>query len=455
MDTLQYHDPIKNLNTGSAQAGFRLDGQSGKYDSWMVQGSAYTKDLQDPLAFAAPAPNPINRIQAQSDYTGGFLQGQWTHSKSENGETVVRFSTDVIKTTYPYVVGTQHNTTFDVQKRFTLGEKHEISYGGGFQLYQDKVPQGSYVRFTPQSTVDRSGNVVVRDEWQVLPDRLMVSTGIRLDYSSYGHLEYEPSFRLLYTPSQSQSLWAAASRAVRNPNRFDHDITVDAGTFNMGLPLPLKTEVIGNPNLRSEVERSLEVGYRLQSGQRWSVDASAYWSRYDRLRLLEGPSVPGLKLAGQQPLLYMPMEFTNAGAGRNYGGEVWGYIQVTPTWRLTPEYSYLNETRWMPPAQTSTFKWDSRNGTVAHQGLLRSQHNLPHNLQFDLTIRARSRNTGFDLPGAVLVDARLGWRPFRKSEVSIAVEDATNRKVLESLPEGPMVAIPTGRSFTLKWTQRF
>jgi iron complex outermembrane receptor protein len=456
MDTMEYVDPsIRNLDTNSARAGFRVDGKIGDHDSWMAQGEVYTTDFEDQLAFANLAPNPFQRLQGQTDYTGGSLQAQWTHSKSESDETVVRFSTDRVKNTYPYIAGTQSNTTFDVQKRTTVGESHEIYYGGGFQQYQDNIRHGDYVTFTPESSVYRSGNVVARDEWHVMPDRLMVSAGIRLDYSSYGHLEYQPSLRLLYTPSQKQSFWAAASRAVRTPTRFDHDIRVDAGTFDLGLPLPLKTEVIGNPNLLSEVEQSLEAGYRLQSGQRWSVDASLFFSRYDRMRLLEGPSVPGLTWSGQQPVLNLPMTFTNAGRGQNYGGEIWAYVQVTPKWRLTPEYSYLSEKRWMPTAQNSRFQWDNRVGTIAHQGLVRSQYDLTKNLQLDVTVRARSRDTGFNLPGALLVDARLGWRPFRTSEVSIAVENLTDRRLLESLPEGPMVAIPIRRGFTLKWTQKF
>jgi iron complex outermembrane receptor protein len=456
-DTMQYHDPsIRNLDTDSARGGFRVDGKIGNHDSWMAEGDVYTTNLQDQSVFARLAPNPLQRLQGQTDYTGGSFQAQWTHTKSESDETVVRFSTDRDQITYPYVGGTQSNTTFDVQKRTTLGENNEIYYGGGFQQYQDNIRQGGYyVTFAPSSSVFRSGNVVARDEWHVIPNRLMVSTGIRLDYSSYGRLEYQPSFRLLYTPSQKQSFWAAASRAVRNPTRFDHDVNVDAGTFNLGLGLPLKSEIIGNPKLLSEVERSLEAGYRLQAGQRWSVDASLFFSKYDRLRLLEGPLVPELAWSGQQPTLNMPMKFTNAGRGQNYGGEIWAYIQVTPKWRLTPEYSYLNEKRWMPTATNSNFAWDGAVGAIGHQGLVRSQYDLTKNLKFDVTVRARSRDTGFDLPGALLVDARLGWRPSRTSELSISVENLTDRRILESLPEGPMVAVPIHRGFTLKWTQTF
>jgi iron complex outermembrane receptor protein len=453
---MRYRDPsIQNLDAASTRAGFRMDAQSGKYDSWMVQGDAYKNSRQDPMAIATLAPTVIDRFQGHSNYSGGSLLARWTHSKSESDETSVQFSTDRTKISYPFVAATLHDTMLDVQKRFKAGERHEMYLGGGFQQYQDSNPGGYYATFSPHSSVFRDGYAVARDEWQVVPQRLMASAGMRLDYSSYGHLEYQPSFRLLYTPSQSQSLWAAASRAVRTPSRYDRNIQIDGGTYDMGLGLPVKTGLHGNPDMRSEVERSLEVGYRRQSGQRWSVDASAFWSRYERLRVLQGPMVPSLTFAGGQPMLLANMTETNAGTGQSWGGEVWAYLQVRPTWRLTPEYSYLNEQRWMPQSQTTRFSWDGTLATIGHQVMLRSQHDLTKNLQLDLTARVRSRDTGWNTPGVLLMDARLGWRPFRNSELSVAVENLADRRFVECFSEGPTVAIPMRRTFTVKFTKSF
>jgi outer membrane receptor protein involved in Fe transport len=69
--------------------------------------------------------------------------------------------------------------------------------------------------------------------------------------------------------------------------------------------------------------------------------------------------------------------------------------------------------------------------------------------------RARSRNLYFDLPGVLLLDARLGWRPYRDGEFSFSIQNITGREVLETYSESSFAAIPIQRTFVFKWTQKF
>ena len=183
--------------------------------------------------------------------------------------------------------------------------------------------------YNPSKTVYRDGDVVARDEWQFVPGRLTGSAGLRLDYNSYHQVEYQPSARLLYTPDSRQSAWVAASRAVRAPNRVDRDFQENAGAMVVqGMPVALW--MYGSKSMTSEVERSLEAGYRYQSGQRWSVDWSVYWSYYERLRAVAGSLMPALSFEGGMPVLTSNVYTCNCGAGRSYGTEIWGTWQVRP-----------------------------------------------------------------------------------------------------------------------------
>jgi hypothetical protein len=173
------------------------------------------------------------------------------------------------------------------------------------------------------------------------------------------------------------------------------------------------------------------------------------------LRLLETPG-PTVNLTGPVPVVHEDLYPTNAGTGRSYGGEIWGDIQVLEHWRLIPSYSYVNEVRWMPPATSAIqYNWDVTYAEVPHQVLLRSQHDLSRNLRIDLMARARSHDAALDLPGVVLIDARLAWRPTRTGEASVTVQDLANRQVLECYPELTTPAIPIRRTFIFRWTQRF
>ncbi len=454
-DYFNFLDPqIRNLDEGTARVGFRLEGQPGEKDQWMIQGDTYRVDRQDPLAYPIIVPIAIGRTEGHSDYQGGYIQARWTHTASAGNESELQFTYSKDNLDYPFMAGGVNNLTVDFQKRVQTGEHNEIYWGAGYQQYWDRTGSDHAMVFLPARYTFRSGDVVLRDEWQFLPGRWTASAGVRIDYNSYHRIEYQPSFRLLYTPGARQSAWLAVSRAVRVPSRFDRDVHVDYGLQEQG-PLLLATSLTGSRAFRSEVERSLEAGYRVQSGQRWSLDASLYWSYYGRLRLLEYPAPAGMLPPGSPPVIPVVLQLNNGGSGRSFGGEIWGSIQVSDRWRLIPSYSYLNETRWMPPSLYFQYLWDATMASFAHQALLRSQHDLARSLKLDVMVRGRSGDYDLNLKPALLLDARLAWRPTRSGELSVSVKNLANRHLLECYPELSTPAIPLRRTFVIHWTQRF
>ncbi len=454
-NVFNFRDPdIQNLDAGTVRIGARFEGQSGDKDQWQIEAEGYGMDRQDPMAYPVLVPVLFQRVQQHTDYSGGDLQARWTHTASVGNESELQFSFSRNVLDYSFLSGTLNNLTVDYQKRSQTGEHNELYWGVGYQQYWDRTDTGAQMGFSPASATFRSGDVVLRDEWQFVPGRWMASAGVRLDYNNYRRLEYQPSFRLLYTPTAKQSAWVGVSRAVRVPSRFDRDEEVNYGLLYNGSGLT-DVLVLGDKDFRSEVERSLEAGYRVQSGQRWSVDASVFWSYYGRLRVLDTPNLPLPAPSAAVPIPSTVLRFDNAGSGRSYGGEIWGSFQVRDHWRIMSSYAYLNEDRWLPPLSAYRYLWDGTPADVPHQALLRSQFDLARNLQFDLMARARSYDTTLDLPAVLLWDARLAWRPARSGELSLSVKDLTNRQVLECYPEVTTPAIPLRRTFVIRWTQRF
>jgi iron complex outermembrane receptor protein len=376
---------------------------------------------------------------------------RWTRTTSVGNESSLQFSFDKQQLDFPFVGGDLNNLTLDYQRRRQTSDRNEVYWGVGYQQYWDNMQNDRYMSFQPPRYVYRDGYGVVRDELQLIPNRLVATAGVRLDYNTNTRFEFQPSVRLLYTPSTRQSAWVAFSRAVRVPSQLDRDSLTDVGQqVKHGFPIGIT--VAGSNAMRSEIEESAEVGYRLQSGQRWSVDASLFWSYYSKLALLSIPHYPTLTIQDGVPALHLTVTETNQGTGRTYGGEVWATWQVKPKWRLIPSYSYLNEVLWKPgPA----YAWFFNSSSSPHQGLIRSQHDLSRNWQFDLMARARSRDAQFNLPGVLLVDARLGWRPRRGTEFSFSVQNLTGRNVLETYSQSTFAAVPLQRTFVFRWTQKF
>jgi iron complex outermembrane receptor protein len=397
----------------------------------------------------------VDRDQGHSGYNGGYLQARWTRSSSADSESIVQFSYDRNKVHYPWLDADLHNLTFDFQKRTHTGERNEIYWGTGYQQYWDDTSSNRFTGFNPSSAVFRSGDIVLRDEWQVLADRLLVSAGIRLDYNSYRDVEYQPSLRLLYTPKASQSAWVAVSRAVRTPNRVDRDVVFDPGSQTVqGLRVSLIN--LGSKSMRSEVAKTAEAGYRFQSGQRWSVDTSVFWSQYSRLRTVDYTPQPELLFSATGLSLRIPMLMANSGAGRSRGGETWATVQLRRGWRVIPSYSYLRDDRWLPaPSADYATLWEQIPADIRHQGAVRLQYDVARNWQLDLMGRARSRDLAHGMPGVLLADVRLNWHPTRGTEFGFTLHNLTDRRVFETVSEGSTPAIPIRRIFLVQWTQRF
>ncbi len=447
--------PLRDLDTGSGRVGFRFDGQPTQHDQWMIQGDAYRSDQQEQVGYGLVLPAKVDLENGHADFEGGSIQGQWTKSSSTSSEGVIRFSYDKTKIDYPFIAGDLNNLTVDYQRRWQTGERNEIYLGFGYQQYWDNTTGRRFINFSPAASTYRDGDLVLRDELQLLPEKLRVSAGIRLDYSSYRQWQYQPSLRLLYTPGAQQSVWIGVSRAVQVPSRFDRDMRSSFGSSLVpGVPIPVAVFAQGSPNIRSEVERSLEAGYRLQSGQRWSVDTSVFWSYYNRLQAFQAPIMPQVSFTGQAPQLTLTGTGVNAGTGRSYGAEIWSTVQVTQNWRLMPAYSYLNEANWLPSATFYRFSFEDNPATLPHQGSLRSQYNLWRTVKLDLMAKTRSRDRSLGLPGVLIVDAHLSWRPYRSGEIGFTVQNIANRQVLECFSLSPNIAVPSRRTFVFKWTHR-
>jgi iron complex outermembrane receptor protein len=163
-----YEDPsIHNLDSGTGRMGFRLEGQAGERDQWMLQTDVYKMDRQDPMAIPVALPGVIQRVQGHTDYEGGNIQAKWTHTASAGNESELQFTFSKDDWHWPFLGAQIDNMTVDYQKRNQTGEHNELYWGGGYQQYWDNT-QGGALSFTPPAATYRSGDVVVRDEWHRL-----------------------------------------------------------------------------------------------------------------------------------------------------------------------------------------------------------------------------------------------------------------------------------------------
>jgi len=100
----------------------------------------------------------------------------------------------------------------------------------------------------------------------IVPDRLRVSLGAKVERNSFTGFEWQPNARLWYSPRPQHNLWLAVSRALRTPSRGDDDFhalltSFPADSLFAGAP-PTLVRVDGNPGFETERLLAVDAGSR-------------------------------------------------------------------------------------------------------------------------------------------------------------------------------------------------
>lgn len=316
--TLNGTDANDEWKLGSG--GMRLDYIPSDKQTFTLQGEFYGGE-EDPLL-----PTFVN---------GQHLLAKWVRNQSNSSSTLVQTYFDRTWREIRNNPFTDELITFDVdiQQKFALGRNHIFVLGVGYRL-QDDDTKSLDNRFTPDDKLMPMYSGFIQDQITLKPDKLTLTVGTKILHNIYTDFEIQPSIRLAWTPDTKNTLWAAVSRAVRTPSRFDIELT----NFNM----------VDHPEFISEEVIAYELGYRLRPLQKLSFSIATFYNQYDNLRSINASETPGL--------LY----FANDLAANTWGVEISGNVLVSDWWRLRGGATYLNkEFRYMTSSvlnQTELFE---------------------------------------------------------------------------------------------------
>ena len=375
-----------------SQGGFRLDWTRGA-DLLTVQGDIYDGS-QHQLTTA-------NRA-----ISGHNLLGRWTHGLNGGSTLQVQAYYDYLERKVPGIFGDfLHTYDLDVQHSFTLGAAHEIVWGGGYRLTDDRfpiVPNNPSSRFTqffrPESRRLGLGNLFAQDTIALSPS-LKLTLGLKLEDDPYSDVEALPSARVSWQATDDTLLWAGVSRAIRAPSRFDRDFVQTRGS----------TVIIGPGNFQPETLIAYELGYRGRPSSRSSLSISAFYNVYDDLRTFE---------FGRGGAL--PLTVANRMEGETYGVEAWGAYQVTDWWRLTAGANWLHEDLRFKPGASRQGGIQSAGDDPDHQLSVGSMMTLPNDLALDLHLRRVGALPSPASPAYTELNGRLGWALTKSVELSVS-----------------------------------
>jgi iron complex outermembrane receptor protein len=327
----------------------------------------------------------------------------------------------------------ERRDTFNVQAQMasTFGA-HEVVWGGEYRLWREYFLSTNAFHFAdPRATISL-GSLFAQDEWALRPD-LKATIGLKLEENSYSGLDWLPNLRLAWAPSPDSLLWAAASRAVRTPNRIERELQAD------GFLAP-------SPDFQSETLWAYEAGARVQLSTRASLSVSGFYNVYNDLRI-DAFTNGGL-----------PIVLRNGGEGESWGVEAWGTFDVTPWWRLKAGLNTLRKDFRVKAGETDLARLQIAGMDPKYQAQLRSQMELGPSADLDLALRRVGEVMSAGVVGPVTpayteADARIGWRVRPDLELSLAGFNLLNDHHLEidDHTTAPLRTIPRSVYIGLRW----
>lgn len=295
-----------------SQLGFRIDWQPSKKESVTFQGDFYAgKRNTDPKSF----------------FDGQNVLVRWKHTFSEKSNFIVQAYADRYWIDDSTSLGDQMQTVdIDLQHQFRLASRHQLLWGIDFRAVSDHVVQRAGVAglLPPRKKLDVA-SAFIQDAIS-LSKKTRVTVGTKVLHNVYTGFEVQPSLRFSVKPNDHNLAWAAISRAIRAPSRFDVDYYLPT------YPVPPESpSVAGGPDFVSEKLMAYEAGYRLQPNERSTLSLAGFYNVYRDLYSVE--ALPGT----------LTYQIQNGSEGESWGGEFAGTYQLSDRWRMRAGYTYFDK----------------------------------------------------------------------------------------------------------------
>jgi iron complex outermembrane receptor protein len=400
--------------------GFRTDSTLSANDFLTTEGEFYKGNAGEMTSVPLSIQPPVTATLALRDrYSGWNALTRWNHIISPRSDTSLQVYFDrTTRSDSTYNIGL-NEFDVDFQHHVKLGTRQDIVWGLGYRVSADSTTPFLRLVFTPQDSRTQLFSSFVQDDIAVLPDRLHLSLGARVEHNSYTGFDVEPSARLAWTPDSKNMVWGAVSGADRTPARSDTGVRVNYTALPGPGGLPMLVSLFGNPNFKNERLTAFELGYRNAWTSRFSLDSTVFYNRYRDLLSVE-PGAMGVETNPAPMHLLVPESFGNGLYGETHGIELFANWKVSSSWTLSPGYTFFS--MHLHPFAGSLDFTDAagtEGGSPDHKAQLRSSVSLPWNLQWNASAYFVNRLPAVSIPSYTRLDTNLLWKAGERVSVSV------------------------------------
>ena len=394
---------------GVLRGGFRADAAFSPKDNLTIQGDLYRGEAGQAEPYLASVTSPLELVAIGVNVSGGFVQGIWNHTFSARSGTSLQVSYQQYKRN-DLILENRGTVDIDFQNHFLWGERQNIIWGLDYRNSRTTTVGTLAASLNPADLTTQLFSSFIQDEFALIHDRLYLTVGTKLEHDYYNGFSLMPSGRVVWTPSDHQTLWAAVSRAARTPSAIDASVRYNFGGFIGAGGTPTLISFIGNPNVKNEDLLAYEAGYRTMLSDRVSVDLAAYYNSYTNQDTVE-PTTPFIEDTPAPPHLDVPETYENLMYGETQGLEIFANWKVLDRWTLSPGYAFEQIHMHLEPESQDTTSVSAAEGSSpVHSAQLRSHVVLPRNLAWDTSLFFTDRIADPVIPAYTRLDTGLTWQ---------------------------------------------
>jgi iron complex outermembrane recepter protein len=438
------------------RGGFRTDWRLSPQQAVTVEGDLYRGRVGQTVPGILSLSPPLTGTFVDKTITsGGDILGRWTKS-DEHLETTIQAYFDLANRDQSSLLREfRHTINLELDQRYHPGSRHDLIWASEFRYSTDRTVGSLNISFDPASRSTQLYGAFVQDEIALLPDKLKLTLGSKLEHNYYSGFALQPNVRMIWIPNQSTSTWLAISRASENSSRADADIRTNEDpklTPNGTITLASN---FGKHHLPSDNEVAYEFGSRLQIKRALSFDLATFYNHYTNRHTHE----PGTPYFEDYPLprhLVLPTYVESNIRGETHGLEILARTQPAKGWDLTGSYTlfeiHLHQTKSSKDFTTAA---ESEGSSPRHEFQIHSSLSLPHRFELDSSLYYVGSLYGPGIQRYTRLDLQAGWRPDSAWGISIGGRNLLQSEHYEFGSGDQVQSEPIGRSAYLKVTRRF
>ena len=438
------------------RGGFQTDSRLSSKDKLTLRGGVYTGKEGNPASFLPSVTSPaLQNVNSVVPLSGGSLQSLWEHAFSARSQTTLKVSFDRYKRDDVLL---EHRDTFSVefQHHIALGSRQDVVWGANYSVTDSDTHGDLTFSLNPPDVNMQLFSLFIQDEIALVPDKLYLTVGTRLDHNYYTGFNTIPGAQVSWTPGPSQMLWAAISQANRTPAEIDTASRINFAGFPGTGGTPTLAALVGNPHFDDEALTAYEAGWRTAAREDLSIELTAYYGAYNSQETTE-PAAPFFETTPAPPHLVLPVTYQNLMHGESHGFELASNWKATERWTLSPGYAFEQIHMHLDPTSRDTTSiLDAEGSSPVNGAQLRSHFDPARRVGWDVSAYFVDRLRSGQIPSYTRLDTGLTWRLTEALGMSLVGQNLVKDHHLEFVDDsGSTRSTLIKRSAYAKFTWQF